>query len=68
MRTQYLSPASYKKHDKACCLFLDALLDIFSDLNLLLQRAGPIIYVIHEILLVATCVSLGRFVEPSVAQ
>ena len=57
-----------KKHDKACRLFLDAFLDIFSDLNLLLKRAGPIIYVIHEIILVATCVLLGRFVEPSVAQ
>lgn len=47
-------------------MFLDGALPCLIQLNLLLQRADPIIHILYDVLLTATSTLLSRFVKPEI--
>ena len=50
---------------EACCLYLDAALPVLTNLNLMLQRAVPVIHLMFEALFECAAVLLSRFALPT---
>ena len=53
---------------EACCLFLDAALPVLTSLNLMLQRADPVIHLMFEALFACATTLLSRFALPTIVQ
>ena len=53
---------------EVCCLFLDRALPVLTSLNLMLQRADPVIHLMFEALFECATTLLSRFALPAVVQ
>ena len=48
--------------------FLDSTLPLLMQLNLILQRADPLIYILYDSLFSCTCLLLSRFTQPEIVR